>query len=79
MTKVDFPEPAIPSKNFMDSNLFTEVQMKDYGERCRSAAIEDAASYIESADMNSLSGDSYLQIYTSKLLAGLAKIIRQRK
>lgn len=79
MTKVDFPEPAIQSKNFMDSNLFTEFQVKNYGEMCRNAAIEDAASYIESADMNSLSGDSYLQIYTSKLLSGLAKIIRQRK
>lgn len=43
MSLPHLPEAAIPSKHFMDANLYSEYQMQAYGKACREAALMESA------------------------------------
>ena len=68
--------PPLPNHGI---HVFSEDQLKAYGQQCRDAALDEAAWALEKADISGLKDDAHLLTYTASFLYGLAKHIRGMK
>ena len=61
------------------THSFSHLQMDSYGRACANAALDDMANKLEQGDLSALKDDPQLLVYTTHLVMGLAKQLRDAK
>ena len=73
------PEPVPAGYIAQTEYFFTKEQMREYGQQCRDAAIDDVADAMMKSDLSGLAKDHYLLSYTAQLMLSWVTYIRTLK
>ncbi len=73
------PEPGVYDGIWHEPVSFSDGQMREYGQQCRDAAIDDVADAMMKSDLSGLAKDHYLLSYTAQLMLSWVTYIRTLK